>query len=238
MSNILALEASTELCSVSLLTADGSDMLLSNEVRSHSQLLLPYVDQVLEKHSLRLGDMDVLACSHGPGSFTGLRICFSVTQGLAFGAQIPMITECSLMAMAHNYAQSVVVPSGAIAICVLDARMDQVYWAAFEYDEHGFPSVKLKPRLQFYTEAASDIRAQLNLSEGVSQYALGAGIDCLGLKFEENTVVECSAKPMADSIAALAKRSFDLQKAVSPEQAELVYLRDTVTWQKRKRIRG
>ncbi|MDP3483577.1 MAG: tRNA (adenosine(37)-N6)-threonylcarbamoyltransferase complex dimerization subunit type 1 TsaB, partial [Sulfuricella sp.] len=122
---ILALDSSTELCSVAL-WLDG-EMLVREELagQRHSELLLPMVQELLAEAGLDLKALDGIAFGEGPGSFTGLRIGCGVAQGLAFGAGLPVAGVCTLLALADASG------AGRVIAC-LDARMGEVYHGVYE----------------------------------------------------------------------------------------------------------
>jgi tRNA threonylcarbamoyladenosine biosynthesis protein TsaB len=121
---ILAIDTSTEACSAAL-WIDGT--LSTDDAyagQRHTQLLLPMIDGLLGAAGIGVRALDAVAFGEGPGSFTGLRIACSVAQGIAFGAEIPVVGVGTLVALAQA--------SGATeAACCLDARMRQVYFAAY-----------------------------------------------------------------------------------------------------------
>jgi tRNA threonylcarbamoyladenosine biosynthesis protein TsaB len=122
---ILALETSTELCSTALWRDGAVD---SREVvagQRNSELLLPMVGALLTAHSLAPRDLDGIAFGSGPGAFTGVRIACGVAQGIAFGINVPVVGIGTLAALAEAAGASSVV-------CCLDARMGEVYHAAYE----------------------------------------------------------------------------------------------------------
>ena len=123
--NILALETSTEYCSVALWQDGAVDGSEARVVQSHSERLLAMVDALLARHGMNFAALDAIAFGEGPGSFTGLRIACGVTQGLAFAANLPVIGVGTLLAMAHATRAERV-------ICCVDARMQEIYHAAYE----------------------------------------------------------------------------------------------------------
>ncbi|WP_040011177.1 tRNA (adenosine(37)-N6)-threonylcarbamoyltransferase complex dimerization subunit type 1 TsaB [Cupriavidus sp. HMR-1] len=141
MSWILAVETSTEWCSVALgrAGADGAIECFSRHehtgARSSSRVL-PAVGEVLAEAGIRLADCAAIAFGAGPGSFTGLRTACGVAQGLAFGAGLPVIPVNVLMACAESArAGTPLLPAGTAVLVALDARMDEAYAAAFRWED-------------------------------------------------------------------------------------------------------
>ena len=121
---IVAIDTSSEFCSVAF-WLDGE--LVSHDHHAgpkHSELLLPMLDDLLTTTKTQLKDFSGIAFGAGPGSFTGLRIACGVTQGLALGANLPVVGISTLLAIAEA--------SGATrAVCCIDARMGEVYHATY-----------------------------------------------------------------------------------------------------------
>lgn len=131
MSTILAIETSSELASCALLAGDHVIARSTSGVRTHSQSILPMVQELLREAGLSLADCDAIAFGAGPGSFTGVRTACGVAQGLAFGAKLPVLPMVTLEAMAEACRAR----TGATEVlAVLDARMGEVYWAQYRYD--------------------------------------------------------------------------------------------------------
>jgi tRNA threonylcarbamoyladenosine biosynthesis protein TsaB len=127
---MLALDTATEACSVALI--DGTAVIgrYAERDRGHAEEVLAMVDALLGEAGISLRGLDGIAAGIGPGSFTGVRISVSVAQGLAFGADLPVIPLTSLEALAWRAMEE-----GALqALACLDARMGEVYWGCFAAD--------------------------------------------------------------------------------------------------------
>jgi tRNA threonylcarbamoyladenosine biosynthesis protein TsaB len=127
---ILALDTATEACSVALGIGDRTLERYVELERGHAGEILPMVDSVLAEAGIGLAQLDALAFGRGPGGFTGVRLAASVAQGLAFGAGLGVVPVSDLAAVAQRVAG---LDPGARRVLVLnDARMREVYWAAFD----------------------------------------------------------------------------------------------------------
>ena len=130
---VLALETSTEYCSVAL-WQDGVVIEHIELVgQKHSERLMEMLDAVLKEAGFGIKDMNGIAFGMGPGSFTGVRIACGVTQGLAFGANLPVVGVCTLEALAVATGKSRV-------IAALDARMGEIYHAAYRKQDGSWRS--------------------------------------------------------------------------------------------------
>lgn len=141
---LLALDTASAQCSVALLLGDE---VISKEVataRDHAQLILPMVDALLAEAGLTLRQLDGIAFGRGPGSFTGVRVAASVTQGLAMGSDLPVLPVSDLRALALRAMQALPLAeldrgTGNVLAC-MDARMGEVYWAAYSTGGRGLGS--------------------------------------------------------------------------------------------------
>jgi tRNA threonylcarbamoyladenosine biosynthesis protein TsaB len=215
--NILALETSSQWCSVAL-WLDGR-LLAREELagQRHSELLLPMVDALLNDAALELRNMDAVAFGAGPGSFTGLRIACGVAQGLAAGAGIATVGVGTLMAMAQA--------SGAPRVLAcLDARMGEIYCAAYERNADAWHVVH-PPRLSTPDEApALDGGAWTGVGSGFEAYA-----SALMRRYDGRIdTVQADLHPRAHEVAILGAEMFRQGLGLPPEQAHPVYLRDHV----------
>jgi tRNA threonylcarbamoyladenosine biosynthesis protein TsaB len=133
--NLLALDTSTEICSLALQHGDRSATHEAPGGAQTSAALIPAIQALLAREGLRIADLDAIAFGRGPGSFTGLRTACSVAQGLAFGAGIPVLPVDTLLAVAEDARER----AGATqVVALLDARMDEVYWAAYAWGPGGW----------------------------------------------------------------------------------------------------
>ncbi len=130
---LLAIDSTARACSAALGRDEHMLVCMQNDTgNTHSEQLLPMIENCLSRASLTFGDIDAYACTVGPGSFTGVRIGVSVIKGLAFGTDKPCIEVSALEAIAENLR-----PLGGLLCPVMDARRSQVYTALFESNEQG-----------------------------------------------------------------------------------------------------
>lgn len=131
---ILALETSTEWCSVALCRGAQHWLRHENTGPKSSQRILPMVAEVLAEAGVQLADCTAIAFGEGPGAFTGLRTACGVVQGLAFGADLPVIAVDTLMSCAEQYRQDAKLGGADLQVFVaVDARMDETYWASYQW---------------------------------------------------------------------------------------------------------
>jgi len=126
---ILGFESSAKSASVAVCDENGLvAQYFQNSGLTHSRTLLPMAEDMLKNLDLAIDDMDLIAVSRGPGSFTGIRIGVSAVKGLAWAADKPVCGVSTLLAMAYN---GVVAPEGSLICCAMDARREQFYNAIF-----------------------------------------------------------------------------------------------------------
>ena len=143
MTRILAIDTSSAWCSVALSCGDNLPLFRHEPVSAGaSQLLLPWIDAFLSEADVSLQDLDAIAIGVGPGAFTGVRLGLAVTQGLAISAALPVLPITSLDAIAAQLVQSSHFKSSdtkTFAV-LIDARMDEVYWAKYHVSTQRLPS--------------------------------------------------------------------------------------------------
>jgi tRNA threonylcarbamoyladenosine biosynthesis protein TsaB len=144
MGKILSIDTATDICSVAL-GYDGSlvDKMESGEDRSHSKVLTVLIQQILEKNNLTVDDLDAIAVSEGPGSYTGLRIGVSAAKGMCYVAKKPLIAVSTLKTIAAGYIQTQEFAEGAVLLPMLDARRMEIYYA--EYDKELSEKIEATP---------------------------------------------------------------------------------------------
>jgi tRNA threonylcarbamoyladenosine biosynthesis protein TsaB len=214
---ILALDTSTEFCSAALWRDGDIDVRDAHAGQRHSALLLPMIGELLDKYGLAARDLDGIAFGEGPGSFTGLRIACGVTQGLAFGAGLKVVGVGTLAAMADA-------AGGERVVCCLDARMGEIYHAAYAKSGDRW-EVEQAPGL--YAPADAPLPA------AGAWVGCGSGFSAYAPVLKERYTGRLSAimpdiVPHARHIARIAVREFDAGRAVAAERALPVYIRDKV----------
>ena len=128
---LLAFDTSTEHLSVAVLHGDTLHAHNGVGGAQASTTLLPLIQQLLGEAGLALGELDAIVFGRGPGSFTGLRTACSVAQGLAFGANVPLLPVDTLLAVAEEARHAF---GAKQVVAVLDARMDQLYAARYDFE--------------------------------------------------------------------------------------------------------
>ena len=217
---ILAVDAATEACSAALLAGDALTERFEVIGRGHAGRLLPMADELLREAGLTARDLDGVAFGRGPGGFTGLRIAAGVAQGLAAGAARPIVPVSNLAAVAAGAGRG----SGAERVLAcMDARMGQVYWAAFE-NATGIPRAVTDERLT--------APGGVELPAGATWYGAGHGFSAhpelaerLGASL---TAVDDALLPRATDIARIAALQLAAGRGLSAAQGLPVYLRDDV----------
>lgn len=215
---ILALDAATEACSVALLAGDALTERYEVIGRGHADRLLPMADELLRDAGVALQDLDGIAFGRGPGGFTGLRVAAGMAQGLAAGIGRPVLPVSNLAAVAAGAARAWESPC---VLACLDARMAQVYWAAFDCCGEA-----PRPSGEEHLTAPSEVRlpgpgAWCGAGHGLAAYP---GIaERLAL-----SPVDTDRLPRASDIARIAAVDLAAGRGVAAAGALPVYLRDDV----------
>jgi len=239
--NYLAIDASTEACSVALQvngTLSNSKVYSRYELcpQSHSLHLLPMVDSVLTEAGIKLSQCDGLIFGRGPGSFTGVRIGVGVAQGLAFSANLPVVGVSSLQAMAQlafmqGKVQGKINGQQGSVIAAIDARMGEVYNGYFMLDEHNI----MQPQCGEAVTAPAQLAQHLASIVDKVEYGVGTGWDAYSEQLsslKSNAGTPEILFPSAEAMLAIGVIALEQGKGVAAEDAQPVYVRDTVSWKK------
>ncbi|MGQ9660044.1 MAG: tRNA (adenosine(37)-N6)-threonylcarbamoyltransferase complex dimerization subunit type 1 TsaB [Thermochromatium sp.] len=220
---LLAIDTSNLACSAALLTEQGLIQELTLAPRQHGELILGMMQRLLEQAGLEVRDLDALAFGRGPGSFTGLRIATAVIQGVAFGAERPVVPVSTLAALAQGQFRRT---GQRRLLTALDARMGEVYWGCYVIGEQdmaepcGAEQVCTPDRVSW--------------PGGDGWQGVGPGWEVYGEALARQlgsalSGIQAEGLCEAQDIARLAAAELKAGRWVAPEQALPVYLRDRVT---------
>ena len=231
--NYLAIDASTEACSVALQVNEQLYSCYELCPQSHSLQLLPMVDKVLKEAGITLSQCDGLIFGRGPGSFTGVRIGVGVAQGLAFSADLPVIGVSSLQALAQlafmKYQKNQV-------IAAIDARMGEVYNGYFILDENNLMQEQKLADQQCEAVTAPELVHE-RLADIVTGPVYGVGTGWDAYKEALSSLISNPSTPeilfpSAEAMLILGSAALKRGEGVKAEEAQPVYVRDTVSWKK------
>lgn len=222
---LLAIETATEGCSAALAIDGEIRERFQIAPRGHTELILPMVDELMAEAGISISQVDAMAFGRGPGAFTGVRIAVGVTQGIAFGADLPVVPVSTLAAVAQGCEADQV-------LVALDARMNEVYWGAYQRNAAGL--------MDLVGEERVSPPAEVPLPEGADWRGAGVGWAAYETLLAERCASQLSAAdawdaailPHARDVAVLGLAGFKAGQAVTAEQALPIYLRDKVTWKK------
>lgn len=224
MARILCLETATTNCSVGI--SNGNDIICLKENNavnySHSEQLHVFIHEALEEGSLSFSDLDAIAVSKGPGSYTGLRIGVSAAKGLCFSLDLPLISVPTLESMAHQLSMG----EGQVVIPLLDARRMEVYAAVFDsaYREIRETKAEIIDELSF--EDFKDV-PQVHL--------VGSGAEkCKEILQRPNFSFDTTIVPSAREMGKIAFKKFQEGTFEDVAYFEPYYLKDFVLQGKKK----
>lgn len=231
---ILAVDTSTEACSVALGMADETLCRYEVEPRKHTELALPMVQALMAEAGLSLQALDAIAFVRGPGAFTGLRIAAGLVQGMAVGLDIPVISISSLAAIAHRAYRE----QGCQAVhAAIDARMGEVYWGSYRVSGWGWAELVGKevvcaPSAVIENAGLPDELCVQSVAPTADVWA-GCGTgwiheNSLQQQLANVQAVWVDCYPHGTDVVALARAAWQRGELISAEQAQPVYLRDNV----------
>lgn len=227
MAYILHIETSTTQCSVGL-SKNGRINVLSeynDEQYSHSEKLHGFVQECLKQASITTKDLDAVAVSKGPGSYTGLRIGVSAAKGICFALDIPLISVSTLLSLSHQAR----VNSGVI-IPLLDARRDEVYSAVYDNNHQEIRGIQ--------AEIITNNSFSNYLAKG-TVYVMGPGAEKCKLLIDKHPNLNfepTTSFPSAQQMAEIAQSKFERKEFEDVAYFEPFYLKDFLGTPSNKKI--
>lgn len=218
MALILCIETATKVCSVAL--AKNGQLIAIKESKtenfSHSENLNVFIESLFQSVTYNLSDLDALAISMGPGSYTGLRIGVSTVKGLAYGLNIPVVGIGSLISLA-NLVDS---PLKVLICPMFDARRMEVYSAVYQQD--------LKTILEVEAKIIDDTSYK-NLLKDYKIKFVGPGAEkCSGIIKHENAIFDLDTEVSAKGMISLANEKFEKEEFEDLAYFEPFYLKDFI----------
>lgn len=225
MATILHLETTTTNCSVCL-AQDGKCLALKENTSvqySHAEELHPFIQEVLGEAKVDMNQIDAVAVSKGPGSYTGLRIGVSAAKGICYALDVPLISVSTLEALALQAS-----PTEGFVIPVLDARRMEVYSAVFDIEN----------------KAVREIRAEIISPDSFKDFLkngpcllIGPGAaKCETVIQNENASFDSDALPSAKEMVELAWEKWQKKDFEDVAYFEPYYLKDFITTAKKKSV--
>ena len=226
---LLAVETATEACSAALYIDGIVTERFELTPKEHTRLILPMIDSLMTDAGLKPQQLDALAFGCGPGSFTGVRIATGVIQGIALGADLPVVPVSTLAAIAQDFFDNnskaqAELSAFNVAFTAMDARMGEIFWGVYQRDEQGFAELIGKESVTPAANVEFPDIIGVGVGSGWGVYKQELMIRLAGrVSYCENDNL-----PRAGAIARLGVRGFKLGLAVAVELAMPVYLRDKV----------
>jgi tRNA threonylcarbamoyladenosine biosynthesis protein TsaB len=216
LSFILNIETATKNCSVAI--AKNGETLLCREIAeegySHAEKLHGFIESVLKETKINVHDLNAVAVSQGPGSYTGLRIGVSAAKGLCYALQIPLIAVDTL----HTLASKAKVSDGKI-IAMLDARRMEVYSEVFSTD--------LKPERAIQAEIITE--ESYADYDGILYFVGDCAEKCKAVLTKENFIfLEDIKYPSANEMSKISYEKFQIGDTVDVAYFEPYYLKDFI----------
>lgn len=224
---ILAIDTSSEACSAAL-NING-EILTKFELapQQHANYILCQIDQLVSESEVQLSQLDAIAFGKGPGSFTGLRIAAGVTQGIAYGSDLPVIGVSTLSALAQQCA---IAQEQNLIFAAIDARMNEAYCSVYSTDDSGL----VKPLMEEIVAKPSELKLPDTLDDKLPINRIGTGFREFEKEFATllegfNLSICLQDKlPSAKEVSVLAINQFRNGAILKPELAIPTYLRNDV----------
>ncbi len=228
MAIILSIETSTKVCSVALHRA-GELLAMREgfEANSHSETLVDFIKEVLRESELSEKDLNTIAVSKGPGSYTGLRIGVSTAKGLAYALDLPIVAVETMESLAMHGKEKAGIEDGLI-IPMIDARRMEVYCGVYNQDLETINKVS--------AEIIDEQSFEKQLQEG-NVYFFGNGADkCKGTITHPNAVFIEDVYTSAKQVGTLAYEKFKREEFEDLAYFEPYYLKEFMTKPSKKKL--
>lgn len=222
----MVIDTATQACSVALCWQGTVHHRWELTPAAHGDRVLGMVESVLLEAGAKLTALDAIGFGCGPGSFTGLRICVGVVQGLAFAAQIPVVPISNLAMMAEQARRRLGPGQWLVA---MDARMDEVYWGVYGVDSQ-------VAHVQLLGEEQVGAPVALRMPEGGEWIGIGTGWQLPSLReLGRHTIKQIEPDWLPDAVdgLSLAQMAWKTGRVVSAAEAVPTYLRNNVAQVKR-----
>lgn len=223
----IAIDASTEACSVAIQIEDKIFSRFELCPQSHSLVLLPMIDELLAESKSQLKDFDALFFGRGPGSFTGVRIGIGVAQGLAYSSSLPLVGISTMQTMAQQAFDE---KSQQQVVTAIDARMSEIYTGLYRVDDKGI----MQEAVDEAVISPNDFSAHYPSSNELG-YGVGTGWEAykeaLSL-YRPNKGEPDILYPDAKYMLKIGHEKVIQGHTVNAAEAQPVYVRDTVSWKK------
>lgn len=232
---ILAIESSSLTAGAAIIKDDvvlAEYSVSFKKTHSQSQTLLPMIDEVVKMTETNLKELDAIAISAGPGSFTGLRIGSATAKGLCLALDKPLVEVSTLEAMAFGCG-----PYNGLICPMIDARRRQVYTALYRFDEELNMVCVMEPKLLLVEELAQNLKELKSDDENV--LFTGDGMHVHGAWLKENVSKSkmapavCST-PRAAAVAELGAKKWREGKAINADDHRPIYLKKSQAEQERE----
>ncbi|TDR32207.1 tRNA (adenosine(37)-N6)-threonylcarbamoyltransferase complex dimerization subunit type 1 TsaB [Hydromonas duriensis] len=226
---LLAIDTSSAYCSVALDVNGQVSTEHSPTEQTHSEHVLPMVRRLLEKQGMGLKNLDAFVVGIGPGGFTGVRLGVAVVQGLAYATGKPVIALSSLLALAQAAFKSR--GQAGLVWVANDARMQQMYWAAYYFSDDGQYTVEHAPSLGVLSDLqnfAAGLNAEASVSLAGNAWASFPDVQAWSVAQGYLLADIDHAAPNAVDLLPLAQRCFREQRYQASHDIAPLYVRDKI----------
>ena len=221
---LLALDTSSQACSVALQLGDLVIERHKELPREHTRLLLPMIRSVLREAELQPADLDAIVLGNGPGSFIGMRIAASVAQGLAYGSGLMIVPVSSMIAIAARVMGD---SEWGTVIVAQDARMNEVYLGIYTRSDAGLPKPVVPERLHG-TGPIDELDALADDDAVAAGFGWQRYPELLAANQDAIARVEGILYPRAVDLLATGAAAFRAGEVTEPQHVMPAYLRHKV----------